>query len=494
MNKPVPINPKSTLEQLAARTSGDGIIVTDAEGMTLWVNEAFTRMTGFQPEEMLGLKPGAVLQGPDTDIATVRSISVAIRERRPILIEILNYHKVGPPYWVEMNITPIFDSDGRHTHFVSVERDITSRKAIETQSREVIQREKHREGERQLLGQVSEWLYSAKSLDELLLVARRALSTLIPEAEGSLYIYSENRDTLEVASAWGDHPSIDSVNPDECWALRRGRAYSFGTRAIEFKCEHVENEDYPFFCLPIVADGETIWMLHLRFTSFPLATMDRKMIETFIEHRWHLCLLCAEQMSLAIANVRLRQVLLDRSVRDPLTSLWNRRWLVETMERMIAQARAGETELSLISIDVDHFKAFNDRFGHDAGDLVLREVAAVLVDVARDRGAACRSGGEEFAILCPGLDNGAAMALADDLRTRLSVLQLRYDGRVLPPVTVSAGVASYVRGASADALLLAADHALYHAKDQGRDRTVSAVGLSQMPDAALGAPETHGPP
>lgn len=494
MNKPAKITQAEFYERMVARNSSDSILVTGADGLIEWVNDAFTRMSGFAADEVIGRTPGELLQGPDTETATVKAVAAALADRRPIVTEILNYHKNGDPYWIEMNITPVFDSSGRHTHFMSIERDITERKALERERGELIHREKHRESERQLLSQVSEWLYSAKSLDELLLVARRALSTLIPEAEGSLYIYSDSRDTLEVASSWGDTRTIEPVDPDACWALRRGRAYSFGTRAIEFACEHVENEDHPFFCLPIVADGETIGMLHLRFTSFLLQSMDRKMIQTFIEHRWKLSLLCAEQMSLAIANVRLRQVLLDQSVRDPLTNLWNRRWLLETTNRMLAQARNGETELAIISLDIDHFKSFNDRFGHDAGDLVLREVADLLVDVARDRGAACRTGGEEFVLLCPGLEHDAAMYLAEEIRSGLALLNPTYDGKPLPPITVSAGVANYRRGDSANGILRAADTALYTAKEEGRDRVISSTASqNQPPGKSLGAPTPPAP-
>ncbi|MEM0950318.1 MAG: diguanylate cyclase [Pseudomonadota bacterium] len=478
MNKPANDIETDFYERMVARNSSDSMIVTCVDGLVEWVNEAFTLMSGFTVEDAMGRKPGEFLQGPDTDPATVEALSAALSDRRPIVVEILNYTKDGRPYWIEMNITPVFDPTGRHTHFMAIEREVSARKALEEERAELIQREKHSESERQLLSQVSEWLYSAKSLEELLLVARRALSTLFPEAEGSLYIYSESRETLEVASAWGDTRSIDPVNPDECWALRRGRAYSFGTRAIEFACQHVENEDHPYFCLPIVADGETIGMLHLRFTSLQLKSMDRKMIETFIDHRWKLALLCAEQMSLAIANVRLRQVLLDRSVRDPLTNLWNRRWLLDTTNKMIAQARTTDTELAIISLDIDHFKSFNDRFGHEAGDIVLREVAELLVDVARDRGAACRTGGEEFVLLCPGLEPKAAAILAEDIRSAVKLLNPTYNGKPLPPITVSGGISSYSKGDTVNALLRSADVALYAAKEGGRDQMIPATDVA----------------
>lgn len=465
-------------ESLIARHGTDSVIVTDHAGKTVWVNSAFTQMSGYGIDDMKGRRPGDILQGPDTDPATILKVSDALKRRQSLSAEILNYTKHGEPYWIEMNITPIFDDAGKHTHFLSIEREVTERRALETKNAEVMELERQRERERSLLGQVNEWLYSAKSMDELLQVARKSMATLLPEAEGSLYIYSDDRDTLEVASVWGDTRSIDPITPDECWALRRGRAYSFGTRAIEFACAHVANEDHPFFCLPIVADGETIGMLHVRFTAFHLRGLNRVSLETFIEKRWLLCLLCAEQMSLAIANVRLRQMLLDQSVRDPLTRLWNRRWLRETTERMIAQARSGEIELSIVACDIDEFKQINDRFGHDAGDHVLCQIAEVLTDVARDRGAACRTGGEEFVILAPGLSRDEAVALAEDIRAALGILNITYEGAALPTVTISAGVASYAVGASAQSMMRAADTALYKAKNGGRDRVVAAEDAS----------------
>ena len=219
-------------ERIVARHSGDSIVVTGPDGLTEWANDAFLRMSGFQLDEIVGKKPGTLLQGPDTDPETVRAISDALRNRRPIRTEILNYDKSRTPYWLEILITPIFDDAGTHTHFMSIERDITERKNLEAASNEVLSREKHREAERVLVGQISEWLYSAKSLDELLMVVRRGMETLIPEAEGALYIYASSRGTLDEVAVWGDAHVPNCVKPDQCWALRRGRAYSFGTRAI----------------------------------------------------------------------------------------------------------------------------------------------------------------------------------------------------------------------------------------------------------------------
>ncbi len=461
-------------ERMVARHSGDSIVVTGPDGLTEWVNDAFIRMSGYEMDELIGVKPGVLLQGPETDPATVRAISEALHDRRPIRTEILNYDKSRRSYWLEILITPIFDEDGRHTHFMSIERDITERKNLEAASNAVLTREKHREAERVLVGQISEWLYSAKSLDELLKVVQRGMETLIPEAEGALYIYASSRDTLDEVATWGDADVPNRVKPDQCWALRRGRAYSFGTRPIEFTCEHIPTEDYPYFCLPIVAHGETIGLLHIKFTSLDMTADRRAKIETFIHQRWQLALLCAEQISLAVANVQLRQELIDQSVRDPLTGLWNRRWLVDTMYKVQNRARQSGLPYSLISLDVDRFKQFNDHYGHDAGDTVLRETAKVIEDIAGARGHVCRIGGEEFVVLCPDIDHDPACLLADEVRANLATREVTYAGDRLPAITVSCGVATYPDdGATVVDLMRVADLALYAAKGSGRDCVLS---------------------
>src|SRR5690606_23949944 len=143
---------------------------------------------------------------------------------------------------------------------------------------------------------------------------------------GQLYIYSSSRDTLELAAQWGDGEPDAHIGAEDCWALRRGRAYSYGIKAIEFACGHVHGKDHPYFCLPIIAQGETIGLLHLCFSAFDRTLVPREFIETFMQQRWEVGLLCAEQISLAVANVQLRHELQDQSERDPLTNLWNRRW------------------------------------------------------------------------------------------------------------------------------------------------------------------------
>ena len=457
----------------------DAVLVTDLDNNIVWVNSGFERMFGHRLDTIRGLPARGLLDGPETNPEAREQVLRAIQGRETLTVDILHYTASGDPVWVDKTLTPIFDEAGTHTHHMSINRDITERRRMEEKTREVLANEEQRQHERKLLSQVSEWLYSAKSLEELLMVVQKSMHTLMPESEGQLYIYSNSRDTLDLKTAWGDCSPHEHIDAEDCWALRRGRAYAYGTRAIEFPCAHTENADTPYFCLPIIAHGETIGLMHVAFSAYDSAIMSREMVETFLQQRWDLSLLCAEQISLAVANVQLRQELLDQSVRDPLTSLWNRRWFLEAAHKEIIRAERQGSPLSLISLDVDHFKKFNDHHGHDAGDIVLREVGALMRDVFPPPLAPCRLGGEEFVVLCPGLGHDAAMALADRFRVTLSELDLAYGEGKLPRITASAGVTSFPDcGAHVEDMLKHADRALYLAKDRGRNCVVSAVADS----------------
>jgi len=472
--------------RLVAEHCNEAIVVTDTDGRVEWVNPAFVVTTGYTLEDMRGRKPGAVLQGPDTDAATVKEISCALSARRPIHVQILNYTRHGKPYWIEMHIAPVFSDDGRHTHFIAVERDITERRALEERTREVFEAEEFQQSERRLLAEMSEWLYSAKSLEELLAVVTLAMGTLMPEAEGALFLYGADRDAMQLSAHWGGAQAPSRVRADECWALRRGRAYHFGAQAIQLPCAHAEPGDAPHFCLPIIAQSETIGLLHLSFAVFRAGTPgDGVTNEEFLRRRWLTALTCAEQISLAVANVRLRSELEDRSLRDPLTGLHNRRWLLDTGAGLLAEARARHAAFTLVALDIDHFKRVNDRFGHDVGDRVLEAVGTIIGRHFAGTGHPCRIGGEEFAVLLPGIAAPEACPAVEALRDRLAEIWMREGGEEVPRITISAGVATApAAGETLPALLKAADRALYAAKSAGRDRVMDAAALSGGPGDA----------
>lgn len=320
----------------------------------------------------------------------------------------------------------------------------------------------------QLLGDLNEWLQSAASLPELFDMVSRFMSHLLPFSQGAIYVYSNSRDVLDGWVAWNGCELHDHIRPDSCWGLRRGRTYTFGSGEVNFACGHVhKDQGRPYYCFPILAHGETVGLMHLRAAPGESVADFRSSQK--------LAQMTAEQISMAIANVRMRDQLREQSVRDPLTGLFNRRHMTDVLRRFIERARRDGVPVAVLSLDVDHFKKFNDNHGHDAGDMVLRAVGEVLEAAVSGDEVACRPGGEEFAIILPGCDSEAAAPRAEAIRAAIEAQRVRYADGDLPRITASIGVAAAPRdGLMVQDLLKVSDEALYAAKAAGRNRVMVA--------------------
>jgi diguanylate cyclase (GGDEF)-like protein len=181
----------------------------------------------------------------------------------------------------------------------------------------------------------------------------------------------------------------------------------------------------------------------------------------------------ADSMSLALANIKLRLSLREQSIRDALTGLFNRRYMEESLDREIHRAVRHNVSVGIVMLDIDHFKRFNDTYGHPAGDVLLRELGRMLRIHIREADIACRYGGEEFTLILPEATLAVTEHRAEHIREAIKRIRVEVDGRTLPPVTVSAGVAVYPdHGLTGEDLLRAGDEALYRAKREGRDRVV----------------------
>ncbi|WP_170753089.1 diguanylate cyclase [Ruegeria lacuscaerulensis] len=347
--------------------------------------------------------------------------------------------------------------------FRSNRRQVQSLRGRAAKERELMDEQLRLAREVRLLGELNEWLQSSRSLDELFDMVSRFMTHILPESEGSVYVYSNSRDVLDGCASWNGGTHKSHIHPEGCWGLRRGRTYEFGASEIDFVCEHAEPHDgRPYFCFPILAHGETVGLLHLR----ALEGRDK----CFHKSR-KLAQLCAEQISMAIANVRMRDQLHDQSVRDPLTGLFNRRHMTETLRKSISRSQQTGAPLSLIAVDVDHFKKFNDTHGHDAGDMVLRAVGSAMEQECDRDEIACRIGGEEFMLILPDNTQEDAMTRAEQLRQAVEGITVRYGEKSLPRITISVGVANYpAHGTMPQDLMRSADDALYEAKDKGRNQ------------------------
>jgi diguanylate cyclase (GGDEF)-like protein len=171
----------------------------------------------------------------------------------------------------------------------------------------------------------------------------------------------------------------------------------------------------------------------------------------------------------------LRETLQHQSLRDPLTGLFNRRYLEENLARELHRCARRRTPLSLLMIDVDHFKRFNDTHGHAAGDALLAQVGRTIAGSIRAEDMACRYGGEEFTVILPETDAATAHARAETIRRALESTSLVHLRQTLGPVTASIGVSTWPEdGTTPEVLLQVADAWLYRAKAEGRNRVLPA--------------------
>jgi diguanylate cyclase (GGDEF)-like protein len=253
--------------------------------------------------------------------------------------------------------------------------------------------------------------------------------------------------------------------------LRRGQAHVVDRDTADLRCPHASADAGRTLCVPLLAQGTAIGVLHIRDSAADTNADDHAQSASQA-----LAETVAEQAALSLANLKLRDELHELSISDPLTSLYNRRFAQETLTREIHRAHREQDSIGIITFDIDFFKRVDDRYGHDAGDAVLKAVAAQLQTSVRGGDIACRMGGEEFAIMMPGATLSVARQRAEELRNAIAALRVRHTQVDLPAVSLSCGVAAFPdHGVTADALLRAADQALYRAKEAGRNRVESAA-------------------
>ncbi|MEG5827100.1 diguanylate cyclase [Enterobacter bugandensis] len=316
---------------------------------------------------------------------------------------------------------------------------------------------------RELLARMTQRLQGCENFDDVINVAELFAPNIAPGIAGRLYVFDRDPWQMRCVAQWLS-PADDEAtfHPDACWAVRRGQSHPPVNGEPDVACYHLpESQAESALCVPLIAQGEAIGLL-----SFQNITPENAPARAYLE-------LMAEALGLALANQRLRDALLEKALFDPLTGLRNRHHLEDTLHTQMTQAMRNGEPLSCMMIDIDHFKSINDRFGHEAGDQVIKNVATIVQRAAHDGGLAFRYGGEEFLVLLPGAGEAEAHACAQKIYNGVHALSLRYGLTEIGPVDVSIGIASYPEHAQSDNLLRAADVALYRAKELGRSRIVS---------------------
>ncbi|WP_050647313.1 sensor domain-containing diguanylate cyclase [Vibrio coralliirubri] len=362
------------------------------------------------------------------------------------------------------------------TSYVS-NRQIVHR--VEEEQKKQDERIRQRTHEIELMHRLANMLAACNNMVEAQQIVSDILPRILGNVNGSVSLMRASRNQLITQLDWGETwPGSASFAPEECWSLRKGRAHQSNDDFHSLTCGHMhEMENNQTLCIPLTAHGNTIGIMHLYF-----GVGDIK-IDPITEQ---LAFSVSEHLGLALANLSLQEKLRSQALSDPLTGLFNRRFFEQKLEEHSMNSATSEQPLSLLMLDLDHFKRFNDNFGHDAGDFVLKEISALLKQSVSEDEIACRLGGEELAVLLPHYSMQEATEFGQTLCDAVRSMHLEHKGLSLGQLGVSIGVATYPKPASdTESLVKMADNALYMAKDMGRSRVVNYDEYSRHKAPAL---------
>lgn len=476
------------------------IIANNTGGTIVMWNEGARRLYGYEFEEVVGKAEASILLAPEDVVSgKPQELLDAVRRNGKWAGSTRCRRKNGEQFSCRLVITPLIDNDRKTTGFLFISREISEEMRLtgqlESAINELREQIAHRQkseaalleanetlkvraneleqhtSKRALLADMAEFLQSCASLDEAREVAEQSLPKLFPETGGIVYLNREFGGSIETFAKWNgdDLNSKETFEPLECWALRLGRPHVMSAGKGATKCSHVRHASQAWsMCVPMMAQGQTLGMFHLvRPRSDAMGN------PSWREYHEVLAKAVADSVSLAIANVKLRESLREQTIRDPLTRLYNRRYLEDSLNREMSRARRIGASIGVVMLDIDDFKQFNDSFGHLAGDELLRELGTYLKTHVRPEDIPVRYGGEEFTLILPGASGEIVLARAETLRKGFHGIQLdRGIGvdKATKRISVSCGVAVFPEhGTSVEGLLQAADDALYNAKKSGKD-------------------------
>jgi diguanylate cyclase (GGDEF)-like protein/PAS domain S-box-containing protein len=471
------------LQSVALESAANGILITDRNGNIQWVNPAFSKMTGYSVDEVIGKNPriqksGLVSQDVFTNLwRTILSGNVWHGE-------LINRRKDGITITEEQTIAPVRDGSGQIIHFIAIKQDITERKHAE----EVLSK---RSEQIDTLNRVMRLLSSTLDLSKLLDMILHEIQQVIPYDSASIWLCREN--SLEIIAVHGFPDSETLIgttyklsskdNPNTTVIRTRApliegdisSTYNSSTTGIQSR--------YPnrgWMGVPMIIGDRVTGMM----------AFDKNVPDFYNQEQSQFALAFAAQAAIAIENARLysdaqkelverieaedkllklQKELEEQAIRDSLTGLYNRRFLDETLSRELSRAERDKYSVSVVMLDLDHFKMFNDTYGHDVGDMMLKQLGKLLSSQVRAGDIACRYGGEEFVVVMPKASLSVAKQRANDWRMKFESQVLIHEGEVLNG-TLSAGVAVFpLHGTSSEEIVRKADQAMYSAKAAGRN-------------------------
>lgn len=433
-----------------------------------WIGGTVGSISGFSAEEIMEMGCYLpIVHDDDRD-----NLFFELHRMRPGDVKIIEFRivtKENDLRWIaEKCRCEAGEGDGELVLYGSV-RDVTERKEMEQALHGAYAELQRHNNWMVLLNEMNDLLLSVESREEAFAVIGNCAKKLFSPYSGGFAICADDSASCSFVAYWGDEIGTQSTfETKDCWALRRRAPHKVFDPTENLDCKHYHgNGAYPHFCLPIMVRGETLGLLQV-VASESVAAKE-------LDELYNIAMTMRESITLALSNLILRETLQKEAIHDPLTGLFNRRYLEETLTLELRNHQRNNEPVVVAMMDLDNFKSFNDEYGHEAGDIVLKEIGALLQRSLRGGDIACRYGGEELTVILGGSTLEHALPRLDSIRQMIMDLDLRCRDQVLRPITVSIGMSEARPNESDPATLLRrADAALYTAKQQGRNRIVVA--------------------
>lgn len=413
---------------------------------------------------LMGRPIGELLDAADAPAVLERMAAVAGQPGATFEVEARLRLPDGESRWHSLHAM-VTGAEGRllRAYLVDVERLKRAEQEAAGQARHLerlLAESSRSRREAEALKELSELMQAALSEDQACALVAERGERLFAGWQGSIYL-ADALGQLQRRSHWGEACGAELLDPNDCWGMRRQRPHAGQPNQGVAHCTHFGPEPpLRSLCLPMagLTTGAALLQLETRHAEAAADVRFERLAVDF-----------AEAVRLSLTNVQLRLSLQEQATRDWMTGLHNRRYFEERLPLEIDRAARTGEPLVLAILDIDHFKAFNDRYGHDAGDAVIRHTARALASFGRTYDLRCRLGGEELGLLMPRTTIDEAVIRLEGLRLAVKNGNVEHGGQQLPPVTVSIGVAQ-AAGPDGAQLVHRADLALYEAKHGGRDR------------------------
>ncbi|MHC5597396.1 MAG: diguanylate cyclase [Nostoc sp.] len=447
-----------------------GAYIKDEQSRMLYYNQELQSKFSVNPQEWLGKTDGEFLSDPEDGRRIMENDQVVLKTQRPL--KLIEETRIAgdqqPCYWLSFKF-PFNDYTTGACRIGGISIDITE--SIEAQcsltdlNRQLEEKTLKLEAKKQeliYLSDMADMLYSCESENEVYQVVAFTCSKLFPNMSGCINIIANSKNYVQMNSIWGDERTSKEIfSQSECWALRRGKLNLLSPRHSGLMCSHlIQPVSGTHLCFPLFGQGEVVGILHI-YAPEEISREYQQITE-----------IIARTLGFALNNLSRKQRLTHENLRDKMTQLFNRSYMETVTDQRLAEAERLVQPVGIVFFDIDNFKSYNLRYGHLTANIVLKEVAKLLLNSIRSFDIPCRWGGDEFVIVMPNITLETLNQRVEQLRHALSQMELKDGDQILENITASFGIAISEPGIKVHDLLNQANQAMLEAKRTRKNQVV----------------------